>query len=53
MIGLRDERDVAVDRFLRSLKVFGYRYRVAHLSAHGRLSADVAFDKKVRVGQKS
>lgn len=44
MIGLRGERDDAVDRFERSLQIFGFRYTLADLSSYGRTTQDVNFD---------
>ncbi|KAM7543296.1 hypothetical protein Aperf_G00000010617 [Anoplocephala perfoliata] len=47
VVGLRGEIDDAVGLFERSLQVFGFKYTIADLSAHGRTLKDVSFADKL------
>uniref|UniRef100_A0A5K3G147 Fe2OG dioxygenase domain-containing protein n=1 Tax=Mesocestoides corti TaxID=53468 RepID=A0A5K3G147_MESCO len=47
VIGFRGEIDDAVDRFMRSLKVFGYPNTIVDLSKYGLMARDVPFAQKV------
>ena len=52
MIGLRGEKDDAVDRFQRSLDVFGFTSTLADLSSYGFKTQDVEFESIVRTLRK-
>ncbi|EUB62620.1 Procollagen-lysine,2-oxoglutarate 5-dioxygenase 1 [Echinococcus granulosus] len=48
VIGLRGEMDDAVQRFERSLQVFGYAHTLLDLSIYGRTTREVSFERKVQ-----
>ncbi|VDK32099.1 unnamed protein product [Taenia asiatica] len=48
VIGLRGEMDDAVERFERSIQVFGYTHTLLDLSAYGRTTSEVPFGRKVQ-----